>query len=90
MRISQHAIQRFRERFPAEGLSDGDVLNKIIEIYSKAKNAKFSNLNYELIALINHNLEPAKYKIFENVVLVIVRNEIKTIHHNDDGRWIEG
>lgn len=85
--VSDHAVARFRER-TGSGKDDVYVRNRVLELVGKAKPAKFRKPAYATMALLNHDFERADYRIYNDMVFVIVRNCVMTIHKNESKRWM--
>lgn len=87
MRVSSHAITRYRER--VEGKTNvkttrNDIINIIKQ---KAVLAEFSHPKYAVFALLNHDFERAEYFIYKSLVFVVVDGCVKTVHRNESKRW---
>jgi len=84
--LSYHAISRFRERSGAK-YDEERIIKKLFELIDKSEEAQLRP-RFKVIHLLNHNFEEAEYLMTKNGwVLVIVKNELKTIHTNQSEKW---
>mgnify|MGYP003418750951 FL=1 len=86
MKVSNHAIERFRERTGCKK-SDISIQNKLLKFADLGKPAEFRTKGYATLALINHNFERAEYLMYNDWILVIADDCIITIHENESKRW---
>ena len=85
MKISNHAIERFRERSGTKK-NDKEIARKLCYFLTKAKEVELKK-HYGVIALLNHDFKPAKYYNYNGWILVVEDDELKTIHMGEAGRW---
>ena len=85
--VHPHAINRFRERSGCRQ-SNEYIYNKLLEMADLGEEAIFASKEFAVRALLNHSCEEATYLMRGAWVLVIVDDEIKTIHGNEARRWI--
>lgn len=86
MTVHPHAIEQFRNRTGCQR-DDEYIKNKLLEIANTAQPAKFKHPKYAVMALLNHSFETAEYFMSSGWLLVVVKDEIRTIHHNEAKRW---
>jgi hypothetical protein len=82
---TMHAIDRFRERTGSKH-SDEEVCRKLLEMLATAKEVKLKP-PYNVIALLNHNFQDARYFRSGGFILVVEGDCISTVHHGQAGRW---
>jgi len=88
MRVSIHAIQRFRQR-TGTNKTNKEIETRLLELFSKCKTARFKRKEDEVMALLNHHFQIANYFIRSNIVFVVSDDTILTIHNNEAKRWVE-
>jgi uncharacterized protein YegJ (DUF2314 family) len=82
--MSAHAITQYQKRSGTKTFTKATKnLRKILDI---AENVDIKT-RYRLRQLLNHNLEEADYYKSGNWVLVVVNNELRTVHNGEAGRW---
>lgn len=86
MKVSNHAIERFRERTGCKKDKEY-VQHKLLEILDKSQKAEFKHPKYNVYALLNHNFQEAEYYLYHTFLLVVVGDEIRTVHGNEANRW---
>jgi len=86
MIITQHAINKFRQRTGCV-CDDNEVKKRILKLYEKAEEVELKP-EYRVIAILNHKCEPAKYLRFAQFIFVCIDNVLKTIHLGEAKRWI--
>lgn len=87
MKVSEHAITRFRERTGCRK-KDCRITKRLLDLFRLAQPAEFKNTVYETLALLNHDFERAEYFMYNDWVFVVVNDCIKTVHQNESNRWI--
>lgn len=68
MKISEHAVKRFRDRTGAT-YSDVKIFNKLQEMYSKSKPVRLKP-QYRAANIINNNFRDSEFHLYNGVVLV--------------------
>lgn len=85
--VHPHAIDQFRQRTGCKK-SDDYIRGKLIDIAKKSKVATFVHPKYAVKALLNHKCEIATYLMDSCWLIVVVKDQIRTIHRNEAKRWI--
>jgi len=88
--ISDHAIERFKERV-TNRRTKPEIYSRLLEFFGKSKEVKLQG-KFATFAVINHNVrndkrEMARYFRYGEWIMVVVGNELKTIHRDDRSRW---
>jgi hypothetical protein len=85
--ISDHAIQRFRERVGFKEESNKNIRYRLRKFLTASSEVKL-NKHYGVLAIINHGFRIARYYQFKQWILVVEDNELKTIHRGEAKRWV--
>lgn len=79
--ISQHAVDRFRERSGSQQ-SEDKICKKLFEMADKATPVSLKE-HLRVREMLYHDFQSALYLKFSDWILVVVGNELVTIHHNE-------
>lgn len=88
LKVHPHAMYRYKERAGCT-LSKFYIRKKLLEMAATAKKAGFVTRRDAAIAMLNHKLEKADYLMHGSWVLVIRKNEIKTVFQDESNRFTD-
>ena len=86
IRVSCHAVERFRQKTGCEK-SFREVERRILEMFGRAKKARFTKPEFAVKELLNHGYEKADHFIMNNWIFVMIDIHegklIKSVYQND-------
>jgi hypothetical protein len=85
MKITKHALERYRQRTGAT-CSDTCAELKISQMLERAEEVQLKP-RYKTAALLCHKFEPANYYRVGNLIFVVVNDCLTTIHLNDKRKF---
>lgn len=85
MKITQHAIDRYKQRLN-KNCSDLIAELNILQMLERAREVELKP-EYRTAALLCHKLEEAQYLAVGKLIFVKVDDAITTMHPNDKGRF---
>ena len=85
--VNAHAVERFRERTGTKKTED-QIKDKLIQMFSRAKETSFQKSFMNVVALLNHRCRPARYFYYNGWILVLEESEIMTIYEDRVRRFI--
>lgn len=86
MKISKHAIERWRERSGAS-YSDEKVERKLLGLAARAEEVQLQE-KYRVLTLMDHRYKEARYLAFGEFLMVIVDDTMVTVHLAEARRWV--
>ena len=87
MKITKHAIDRYRQRRGKENCSDEVIEVAIRQVLYRAREVKLKP-EYRTTALLCHKFEEAQYLLAGKFIFVKVNDSIITVHLNDKRKFI--
>ena len=83
--VTAHAIDRWMER--TQTRSKARAIAKLQKLLAKAEEVELAP-QFRAKALLNHNLEPARYLRFDTWIFVVsMAGVLKTVHAGGAKRW---
>ena len=86
MKVTQHAIHRWRERTGSKH-PDDKIRVKILDLVATGEEVVIKK-RFRLLALLDHGCDEAKYmKATNGMILVVANGAVVTIHNGKADRW---
>lgn len=88
LKVSPHAIDRYRERTNCTVRMDAcHVKQRLESTFNKSVPAELKK-EYRVTQLLRYGLDKTtEYRICSNIVFVIVDGVVATVHRNESKRW---
>lgn len=86
VRVSQHAIDRYRERLGASSQSTFKVAHNL-RLMLKDSTEHRLKPKFSVVELLDHNFKKARYYRHGKWMLVVGDNTILTLHKGTADRW---
>jgi hypothetical protein len=88
MKVSHHAIKRFRQRTGCKQ-SDEYVRYRVLDLLGRAVEIELKNKKFRTLALLNHDMREAQYFRAGEFVFVVDDGVVTTVHNGEANRWKE-
>lgn len=85
--VTQHAIERYRERTSGPSMSEAKAALKIRAIVLDGEEMVLRNKIESVKQLLAHDLEDARYFKLGAFMAVVANNMIKTVHLAEANKW---
>ena len=87
MKVSLHALSRYRERIETEDAGDDDDLtDKILHAYRHSRPVQLRSKKERISKLLRHGVE-TQYRQFGDMVLVVSDSVIISVYLYERQRW---
>ena len=87
MRVSLHALSRYRERIETEGGVDDDLTDKILHAYYHSRPVQLRSARERISKLLKHGVE-TEYCQYNDQVLVVTGCSIVSVYAYNRDRWM--
>jgi hypothetical protein len=84
--VSEHALQRWRERTLLEFGREKDF-TELATAITRAHKEVFLRKKFRIHALLNHGIQDARYFRSGPWTLVVVNGVLRTVHNGEANRW---
>ena len=87
MRVSLHALSRYRERIETEDAGDDDVIaGKILHAFRHSRPVQLRSKKERISKLLRHGVETT-YRQYQDQVLVATGGSIVSVYYYSRDRW---
>ena len=87
VRVSLHALSRYRERIETEGAgTDDEITGKILHAFRHSRPVQLRSVKERISKLLRHKTETS-YHQHGNMVLVVAGGSVISIYFYERDRW---
>ena len=87
MKVSLHALSRYRERIETEDAGDDDDLtDKILHAYYHSRPMRLRSARERISKLLKHGVE-TEYRQYSDQVLVVTGGSVVSVYFYSKDRW---
>ena len=87
MKVSLHALSRYRERIETEDAGDDDeITDKILHAYYHSRPVQLRSTRERISKLLKHGVE-TEYRQYQDQVLVVTGGSIVSVYVYSRDRW---
>ena len=89
MRVSLHALSRYRERIETEDAAGDDdlITAKILHAYRNSRPVQLRSTRERISKLLKHGTQ-TEYRQFQDMVLVIADGSVVSVYFYNRDRWM--
>ena len=88
MRVSLHALSRYRERIETEDAAGDDdlITAKILHAYRNSRSVQLRSAKERVSRLLRHGVETT-YRQYQDQVLVVIGGSVVSVYLYEKSRW---
>ena len=87
MRVSLHALSRYRERIETDAAGDDDDLtDKILHAFRQSRPVQLRSKRERISKLLKHGVD-TEYRQYHDQVLVVTGGSIVSVYYYSKDRW---
>ena len=88
MKVSLHALSRYRERIDTEDAGDDDeITDKILHAFRHSRPVQLRSAKERVSKLLRHGVETA-YRQYQDQVLVVTGGSVVSVYYYSPDRWM--
>lgn len=88
VKVSLHALSRYRERIDTEDAGDDDeITDKILHAYYHSHPMQLRSARERISKLLKHGVE-TEYRQYQDQVLVVTGGSIVSVYYYSRDRWM--
>ncbi len=87
MRVSLHALSRYRERIETEDAgTDDEIASKILRAFRHSRPVQLRSTKERISKLLKHRVE-TEYRQYQDQVLVVTGDSVVSVYVYSKDRW---
>lgn len=88
MRVSLHALSRYRERIETEDAgTDDEIASKILHAFRHSRPVQLRSTRERISKLLKHGVD-TEYRQYQDQVLVVTGGSVVSVYYYSPDRWM--